>query len=66
MLVGVGSPEEAGRTVSGVRAAYSFESRKGGVSTSNIPIWSRCSIAPTYFFRSHFQRTLNRERRSQD
>ena len=28
------------------------------------PIWRKCSIAPTYPFRSHFQHTLNRERRA--
>ena len=32
------------------------------MSTSNGPIWSRCSIVPTYPSRSHFLRTLNRER----
>ena len=32
------------------------------MSTLNGPIWSRCSIALTYPTRSHFQRTLNRER----
>ena len=32
------------------------------MNTLNGPIWSRCSIALTYPARSHFQRTLNRER----
>ena len=32
------------------------------VSTLNVPIWSRCSIALTYFASLHFRRTLNRER----
>ena len=35
------------------------------MSILNGPIWSKCSIAPTYPFRSHFQRALSRERRCQ-
>ena len=36
------------------------------MSTLDGPIWSRCSIALTYPAKSHFQRTLRRERRVQD
>ena len=32
------------------------------MSILNGPIWSRCSIAPAYLAKSHFQHTLNRER----
>ena len=42
------------------KAVKSFESRKEQKSLNRL-IWSRCSIAPTYPSRSHFQRTLNRE-----
>ena len=35
------------------------------MSTLNGPIWSRCTSAPTNPARSHFQRTLNKERRGQ-
>ena len=40
--------------------------RKRVVVTSDGPIWSRCSIAPIYPFRPHFQGTLNRKIRGQD
>ena len=67
VLVGVGSPEKAGYSrgkAAGMRAAKSSESmEKRIVSTINGPIWNR-SIALTCPARSHFQRTLNRERRS--
>ena len=46
VLVGVGSPEEAGREDPGVRATKSFESRKE-VGTLDGLISSGCSIAPT-------------------
>ena len=42
------SRDAAWRTTPGVKAASSFESGKGEVKALNGPIWSRCSIAPTY------------------
>ena len=63
MLVGVGSPKKAEREDPGVRAAKNSEFKKRRVmSTLNEPNWSMCSITLTYPARSHFQRTLNRER----
>ena len=68
MLVGVESPEEAGTAALRVRAIMSSESREGEYfkSTLNEPIWSTYSITLTYPTRSHFQRTLNRERRGKN
>ena len=50
-------PQQGG--ASGVTASWKIKLEKE-VSTLDGPIWSRCSIAPTYPSRSHFPRKLNR------
>ena len=45
-----------------VRAVKSSEFGEGECENLDGPIWSRCSIVLTCLARSHFQRTLNRER----
>ena len=71
VLVGVGSPEEAGMQLGGklqeLELPRILNLERRVVSTLNGLIWiggdCRCSIALTYPVRSHFQRTLSRERR---
>ena len=52
----------AGGATPRVRAAKTSEFGGKVVSTLDGPIWSRCSIALTCPARSHFLRTLSKER----
>ena len=56
------SGDTAREAAPGMRAVKSSEFGGKVVSTFDGPIWSRCSIALTCPARSHFQRTLSKER----